>query len=240
MWNKIKKIYIGTKQVYPPTWNPWANTLVYLPLNWDALDQSGNSRDGTLPNTWNYSWEYINWVSWEKCFYSYSTAAWNNTNWIYWTYDATAIGSNDVTISVWLKSKTITDTTWYWLGTETESWPHWMWIWLTPWSWTYLMIIRFYDDPYTSWTYDNNRHNYIITYNDTNKSKMYVDWVNVPMTTNANASFDITSNRFQLWCMRWNSGGSQAYFSRWIIENKERTATEALDYYNLTKWNYWL
>jgi hypothetical protein len=31
-----------------------------------------------------------------------------------------------------------------------------------------------------------------------------------------------------------------AYYSNMILENKVRTAQEISDYYNLTKWNYWL
>jgi len=48
MWYKVNKIYVGTQQVRPSWWKPDASrTLLYLPLESNATDQSWNNRSTT-------------------------------------------------------------------------------------------------------------------------------------------------------------------------------------------------
>ena len=57
---KVSSVYIWNwdstaTKVRPAWWTPWANTLVYLKLNWDALDSSWNWNNWTLPSSSYYT-----------------------------------------------------------------------------------------------------------------------------------------------------------------------------------------
>lgn len=242
----ISKVFLWDKQVRPKTRKPWANTMVYLPLNWDANDKSGNSHDWTLANNqWGYTWEYINWSSWNKCFRSYINAVswYNKWGWsVSWNYSSTALWSWNRSISIWIK--------FVW---PTNNWsPHWIgssW-WWTNWEWFWIYfgggdfwILRYYDDPYmTTPSFWNTWHNIVITYSSTNLSNMYIDWVKQTLTGNPTSTFNTLWTGYQLWVLRTEntSQTTEYYMSEYIIEDKERTTQEVADYYNLTKWNYWL
>ena len=234
---EVKKVYKGSVQVWPSTWwHPWANTLVYLTLDWDATDRSWNwnGHDGSLP--WSYSWENIIDSS-KKCFHISQDG-----NYITWNY-GTALGSGDRTVSIWVKFDSV-------LSQQTTDAFIWRYGWWSQWerfgvwhndnSSTMLGIIRYYDDPYTnSFTYDTNRHNYVITYSDTNKAKVYVDWQPIIMTNNANISFNTIGDTYAVWNFR-SYGGWSKYLSEFILEDKERTSQEVSNYFNQTKWDYWI
>ncbi len=225
-------------------WQPWVNTLVYLPLNWDALDQSGNSRDGTMPsNTSLYSWEYINGNSWSQ--YYLAHWAWDQNSAIYGTYASTQLWNADRTICVWVKvvaSINSAEVDFHYIGTAnggTQWW--WFGVFAMYASPNHIGILRYYDDPYTNnFSYDNNWHNYIVTYSDTNKAKMYVDWQQVVMTANANVSFSTVGTNYYLWALRSSDTSKRIWLSKYIIEDKERTAQEISDYFDQTKWDYWI
>lgn len=52
---KIKKVYLGTKQIYPDWWNPGEDTYAYYPLIANANDTSGNNRNLTADSSITYS-----------------------------------------------------------------------------------------------------------------------------------------------------------------------------------------
>ena len=185
-------------------WQPSVNTLIYLPLNWDAnnLWTYWVSWNWTLPSSSYYSWGYIQGNSWTKCYISKGES--DQTAALHGNYSSTNFGTADRTISVWIK--------WidFWTKAEPVSlhyiwtssgWTNWWWfgIWSqnqTDGSWQ-IWILRYFDDPYTTWlTFDTNRHNYIITYNDTNKAKMYVDGTQLTMTQYATSSFNINDENY--------------------------------------------
>jgi len=247
-WSQAKEVYVWTTKVRPTWWQPWSNTLIYLPLNWNTnnLWTYWASWNWTLPSSSYYSWWYIQGSSWTKCYIS--KGAKDQTAALHGNYSSTQFGTADRTISVWIK----------WINFWTKSdgvslhyiwtssgWTSWWWFGLwsqvqNAGSWE-IWILRYNSDPYTTWlTFDTNRHNYIITYNNTNKAKMYVDGTQLTMTQYANSSFNTNWTWYWLWCLRNYYANKQVAFSEYIIENKARTATEASDYYNLTKWNYWL
>lgn len=225
-------------------WQPWVNTLVYLTLNWDTLDTSGNSRDGTLNFSW-YTYEYISWNSWTK----YIKMVWDATMdaCISGTYSSTALWNWDRTVSIWLKFFTLgwvdvqTPVSSFYLGARNGG-SNWGWFGMFSFQSTnnpadYIWILRYFDDPsnpsYSS--YDYNWHNYVITYNNTNKAKMYVDGQQITMTNSANSSFNTTNTSYQLWPLRTDVSWMTIWYSSFIIENKERTAQEILGYFNQTK-----
>ena len=226
----------------PSPWRqPWVNTLVYLPLNWDALDQSGNSRDGTLPSS--YSWDTL--PNWNQCF-AITWWRWDFSSYcITWTYSNTALWSWDRTISIRMKINS-------WLNNhEFVSTFIWSPSWWTSWEWfgwrhmsnssNLLWIIRYMDDPNTtSFTYDTNWHNYVLTYSNTNKWKVYVDGVQIAMTNNPSVSFDTLWTNYAVGIWRNNDYDKSLDLSNFIIEDKERTAQDISDYYNATKWDYWI
>lgn len=226
-------------------WKPWVNTLIYLPLNWDADNQwTYSSWDWTLPGSTYYSWEYINWVSGTQ--YRKSTAP-SGDNWgvvIHWNYNSSALWSWDRTVSIWLKF-----VTWYDDNQPVNPvilWPSgwwngkWFWLWCKYWSSTHLWILRYVDDPYTeNFTYQTGWHNYVMTYSNTNKAKMYVDWQQVILDHNASSSFNTTSTDYYIGTLRTVTNYELGY-SNFIIESTEWTASDVLDYYNATKWRYWI
>lgn len=230
-------------------WQPWANTLVYLTLDWDTLDTSGNGRDGTLNFSW-YTYEYLSGNAWTK----YIKMVWANSmsDCISGTYSDTALWSWDRTVSCWIKFFTIG-------GVDVQSpvSPFYLWNrnWGSDWGWfgmfnfqnvhnpaDYIWILRYFSDPENSSysSYDYNWHNYIITYNDTNKAKIYVDGQQVIMTANANSSFNTTDTAYQLWPIRTGVSWMTIWCSSFIIEDKERTAQEISDYFDSNKWDYWI
>lgn len=227
-------------------WEPWANTLIYLPLNWDAtnLGTYWTSGDWILPSSTYYSWEYINWSSGDKYFYSYSSlSGLGNQAQIQGSYSSTALGSSNRTVSIWMKIiDGINSNQNYPMYIGRASWWtqwEWFWLWIMDGSQSKLWIIRYYGDPYTnSWTYDNKWHNYTITYSNTNKAKMYVDGSQVIMTSDANVSFNTIWTNYFIGTWKWN--WKKLWLSKFIIEDKEWTATETSDYVNKTKYLYWI
>lgn len=230
-------------------WQPWANTLVYLTLDGNTTDTSGNGRDGTLNFSW-YTYEYLSWNSWQQ----FIKMVWNNSmnDCISWTYSSTALWSWDRTISVWIKFYTLG-----WVDVISAVSPFYLWTRNggDNWGWfgmfnfqgtqnpaSYIWILRYWSDPnnpsYSS--YDYNWHLYTVTYNDTNKAKIYVDWQQVAMTWDGNSSFNTTSTDYQLWPIRTDAAWMTIGYSNFIIENSERTAQEVSDYFDLTKWDYWI
>lgn len=240
--------YCDAESVTPTSWwwTPWANTLVYLPLDWDALDQSGNSRDGTLSNNqWSYSWEYVIWASWKKCFRSYlwASSSYGVSGWrISWNYSSTALWSWDRSISIWIKFVWPTvEVSPHWIG-SLNGWTPWEWFWMFFAVWEF-WILRYYDDPYmTPPSFWNTWHNIIVTYSSTNLSSMYIDWVKQTLTNNPASTFNTLWIGYQLWTLRVDtpSQDMEYYMSEYIIESKERTAQEVANYFNLTKWDYWI
>lgn len=67
MANKITKLMLNWEEYlireYQAWWQPWANTIAYYPLNWDALDYSWNWYDGIR---WNWAY-YSIWVDGNQC-----------------------------------------------------------------------------------------------------------------------------------------------------------------------------
>lgn len=70
MWYKVNRIRVGTQQVRPSyEWQPWSNTLLYLPLESDVVDKSWKSWRTFTTNSLSYTtvWGVQSihvWTSW--------------------------------------------------------------------------------------------------------------------------------------------------------------------------------
>lgn len=215
----------GATPVTPRT--PWANTLLYLPLDSTNTvnDLSGNGYNMT--NNGNVSfWTY----GWVDCAYFWTTAP-------YWLKNTSAnIISWDYTFLVWLNwdsSDSGTDfprifwwnNSWWLLWERRFELIHPVFLWTSAWV------------AYTSW------------------------WHLLAFTGNISTkSFTPYKDGVQLTGWTWNSATSYTwiliganesnnsepvdrfcgYMSAVIWENRQRTATEISDYFNLTKSNYWI
>ena len=222
MWYKVKKIYVGSRQVRPKTRNPWANTIFYIPFKSDSLDHSGNqvttSWWGTITyqNPWalltseftiNYTWNPSSFtVSWY--FKTNSVSIWWWIIWqayiIYWRQEWWDLSFNADNNNNSLRIEFMGYPDWTALPRkETKSN-----IWVTSWHYYTLVV-----ENWTMW----------YVYEDgVLKMSKNVQWY-VPRAIDFKMA-------------QW----IQLYASEVILENKARTEQEIQAYYNLTKSNYWL
>ena len=229
MWNKIQRIYVGSNLVRPK-WQPNANTWVYLPLNWDVKDYSWNGRNGSIsgsfsyPSIWNISvaqtgstTSYINVPS-----YTADISTWFTISiWVKfinansrWGVFQLSGSSSSVTI-VRCQKHSSNDSFAFWSDRASS----------TPWvtgvgsnlqSWQHLAVA--FDSTWFT-VYRNGQY--------AGKSSKSLSW----------------SHTASVWHQIWqwpNISWSTAQYSNYIIENKTRTADDALVCYETFKSNYGL
>lgn len=235
MWYKLKRIMMRPngveKQVYPKTRNPWANTIAYYPLTSSTTvnDMSGNSKN--LTNYWATFWTY----QWVDC-----AAIYDRTKYISWDISTSVTGANPRTYNFWVYNSRATaywEEKYFFNGVEyntnqmvlffidswndtVSQWGSWASFWTAlRQQWINLCLV--YDGSkftlYRNWTQEWNSWTYTI---NTQGTTLRLWWPRV--------SWDSWWDKFE-----W-------YMSRFIFEDKARTAQEVADYYNLTKSNYWL
>lgn len=226
----IKEIYLWTTKVRPEKWKPWANTVLYCPLEDDILDHSWNH---TMSLTNTTYWTVAKDSTW---FYMFS--------WGYISSESYAWPTSAATLSVWVKR--LTKTTWdpsreRWLDTHYRgSSPYHCWLALDA-CWQYGTWV-------TSWTVENTMTAipigtwtlFTLTYDSSSWAKVYKNATLERSNSNTSGLRNLSLPTF-IWAT--NPYGNQfiyGYMSDVIIEDKAWTATEISDYYNLTKWNYWL
>lgn len=210
------------KQVRPKTWNPWADTILYMPLKSDLLDHSGNNIQFTQVWTITLDSEWANF---------------GNKSWLTW--DSPSIISGDFTFSSWINPTTAWTGAniiligqaypwrWYRYGSNNSAW----YIWFTLTSVIDWSNGRPFSALYWWW------HNLVLTRRWTTNT-MYVD--NVVL-----GSYNWTSTPSSTQIIVWSHSQDPIINLEWhvneiIIEWVWRTATDVVNYYNLTKWNYWL
>lgn len=246
MGYKVKRIVTwnnGTELQIYPKWKrePWANTVVYYPLNWDLNDYSWNSRNLTASGTAIYT----SWWPWQVASYD---GTWE------WTYINNALlkWMPAFTYIAWVNPSSITSWT---TGWET--------------NWNIVMTIR-EDANYsafdksltlgetneaTSFIYYNGQKKAIQSWVTTNTRQMLAtvfDWSTLKTYVNTTStsvscwgSYTGYSNATLVVWAKTNTLGNyiKAYYwlmSNVIVEDKARTADELQKYYNSMKWNYWL
>lgn len=237
----VKKIVIfpdgvTEKQIRPAWWTPWANTLLYLPLESDVVDRSWNSVSTSSSNvSFTTTWGVV--------------SANIPRNW-YITIPDTYITTSltEKTISMWLYVWA-TQTTYrrwiVWLLKEGYSWNSIAFIENTTKISSYLQWVSIWIDTPVNIYPANQWFNCIITTKDgTNNNKIYINWQQVVQWNGTSTAWgnmaSSVNNRVVLF---WTDGSSEwldGSAREAIFESKARTVQEISDYYNLTKWNYWL
>lgn len=225
----ISKVFLWDTQVRPSGWwgwQPWANTTLYLPLDWDLTDP--------------YNQVTYNWV-WTSSFATWGTGV----------QAANFTWSNAV--ALWA-GKDFIDGTWectvlFWFTTTSPSTEQRCSFNV---SWKYFMINRIsggklnghvlttsneYSVSWTTSIVANTKYLATITRKENWKICVYLNW-NLEWQTNISWTFK--SLPYQRWqhigaWREWNSEFWRWMIKDFIIENRERTAQEVLDYYNLTK-----
>ncbi len=207
-------------------WQPWANTLLYLPLNSTDTytDKSWNNVSTTNYNVafWTYQWvdcwEFntstrITVTPFSIDFSKYTMAVWCYCTAAQW--DAKILDMRD----------NINFTFVYWNG----EWYAYTWIYDSGWQ-----QVNF--NP--NWQYMNQRVLVCSTLDNWNMN-FYLKGNGLDLSANMSAQLNstITPNYITIW-QEYNNGAARHYswwLSELILENKVRTAQEIEDYYNQTK-----
>ena len=219
MWYKVNKIYVWTNQVRPTWWTPWSNTVFYFPFTNDATDHSWNWF--TLSNTWTQE------TIWRT--FTTTTALNTATSWKF--------------ASVWIK-----------INQRGSWWPsYWDQLMLGMINWNmYYQIVHANNSSETDvvffWYWSGTRSTkklntslwtwyHLAFYSDTNWWYCYLNWVKSTIWTGT--PYNSVSTRSEFFNDN-NSTKSSITLSEVIVENRVRSDSEILEYYNQTKSNYWL
>lgn len=202
-------------------WQPWANTIAWYPLNstYTDTDQSWNWNDWTT--TWTITYNTL-------------SAKFSSGNYIdiptiipYW--------SNPYTISVWYNTA---DSSWHQnvvycqVGQGVNNTASALFVY----QWHLYYWASWVDWDITSATISNNTwYNIVITYNGTSL------WCYLNNTSKGTTNRTISSAAPDFASI-WRSPSEPCIWniSNLIIEDRVRTAQEISDYYDLTKWDYWI
>ena len=217
MWYKVNKRFVGTQKVRPNEWNPWANTLFYIPFKSDSLDHSGNwvttSGGGTITylNPWasltnkmtvNYTqnpssftvsvWCKTPNTSWEKTIIQQAYIVPYSFNWWDLIFKDNGIRVEFLKYpEAQVRQQAVSS------------------VWVTNWHLVTLVV-----DNWTTWY-------------------LYIDGkLRISHSVSGYSPYQIA---FEL-----GKASTTTYLSEVILENKTWTAQEISDYYNQTKSNYWL
>ena len=203
-------------------WKPWANTLIYYNFEDNINDQSWNSRNATSGWTISY-WtttqgkKYINLSSWWLVFpnLSYSTP----------TTFAVRFKQNSSSGDDWVFDMS----TWWWDGVIMRvrwtqfatRYPNW---------WTSKSVSFG-----TSWSL-------AVVSCSSSWINYYMNWNSTAVWTTTAWNSTYTASWSRIWT-EWQSNyerNQDLYVWSFIIENKAWTVDDYINYYNLTKSNYWL
>ena len=221
-----KHYFIYTPSVIPP-WTPWANTIVYYPFSTDFSDQSWNWYD----LTW-YNSATIGTLNWLSCLdlTAIQSYLWTTVSWIPQWWQAR-------TEMFWVKWSALWNYPTHQYGTA--SFNKWSTIWINNNNPNWILWSNYWYNVLWTWPISVSVwHHVAVVINGSWSAGqvMYVDgvaWPNASLTINTQGTtLYIGKNRDNNY-LNW-------YMSNFIIEDKARTAQEVLDYYNQTKWDYWI
>lgn len=234
MWYKLKRIMMrpnGTEQkIRPAWWKPWVNTLLYVPMDTDLLDHSWNNVSITNYNIalntsllQNIGVWYFRWSSEDRLEFSWIQFRTNDFTISWW--ENTSQSNYGVRFSsAWTSSNT-----WAWLLLGYAGNLIYVWTWWIRWD-----IIEWrvaFSSTVNTWVH------WVIT-REWSSWKTYRNWV---LFWSATASGSVWYNTECIGNYRpWDKQPFNWYMSKFIIENKVRIAQEVVDYYDLTKWDYWV
>ena len=197
-------------------WKPWSNTLLYLPLNQNANDETGNYTITNSNVTFSDNYAVFNGSSAKLVSTSNIALTWNPSftfsMWIYHTRTNT-----DVIFGIWPRSAW--KVVWIFLdSSKINIWKYNSW------------------DISTTATVATNTWINLIMTSDWTTTKIYSNWI---LIYNSNITYDIWSWILMVWA---NSFDNSNYWwwriSKFILENKTWSENEITKYYNSTKANY--
>jgi len=208
-------------------WQPWANTLLYMPLNDDVLDYSDNHNNWT----WSSAWRY--WYLWESSNKKCAYIDWNQIDLStcpIWTGNPWAF-----THSCWVKTNDsgVSVLHHFWQDSYTSR----------------SMPIIFYGNNHSP---INDSYGVDISLWGNASSSLYNNWMHVVYTYDGSGWHQLYINGSLYWTGSWTLNIGSGYYCIWlnsssykefwlsecIIENKVWTAQEVSDYYTLTSWDY--
>lgn len=234
MWYKINWIYVWNQKVRPAwwSWQPWADTVAYYPLT-SSTTTTDSQWNYNLSNSWNVTFgthnsvscAYFNWTSTSRLYNS--SISYNS----YPTYTVNCRFFLDYSGSRYQTIYTIWNTYATWL----------LWVWynynVNWWSIALWAYAGGYETVTQISISTNTRHNLVVVVN-WSSSKQYLDWVQIATYTN---SLSNTQTWLNLWCPSHNSSDTLWWWiSEFILENKVWTNEDIENYYNKTKWDYWI
>lgn len=215
----------GTEQKIRPTWwSPNANTIAYYPFKWDVE----NKIDGALATLGSGSSIWSDYATLNSSTMTCPMSA---------TFDATSA----FTYSIWINCYQMSYNPR--IFSDSSSNPF-----------TYLIIEWTHSDNplavIVNWSYDehanyvgklsgiNTWNNIIIAYPwSWSNVYIYVNWVKYTYPNWFNSQ---TSANSIIYGNGNHPDYSYFYLSEMIVETKQWTDQEAVDYYNQTKWDYWI
>jgi hypothetical protein len=212
-------------------WQPWVNTVAYYPLDSTNTvnDLSGNNYtlSGLGYTFWTNQWvDCVSMVGtfWQSYLNNSTIPVWSTRTWLAWVYATTANSSQQWVICTWT----------YYSSTIV-----WMWVYQND---AYITDWRSFDTKWTTniiWWW----HNIWFTWTSWWPIYLYVDWVLEATSTNLGRRddtwFTIGAKTKEVWLWDW----SEPYtwlISNVIFEDVAWTAQDFADYFDLTKWNYWI
>ena len=231
MWYKVKKIYVGDKLIYP-MWKVNDNTLLYMPLESDALDRSWKGRT-TSPSNISY------WTLW------WVNTAYNSSwNWY--------IAVSPTDIVVWSTEWTVSMLVYY-TGNISEYrlamnfnryGSYWLWIWIYSSKWTIWTNSNSQSFAVPSPLSTNNWYHVLYTV-DNNGAIAYINWNQVASWTKTTGSvrWDWSSDS------NWNqyifaNRTPDNYWKWWIreviIESRKWDAAEVEAYNRYIRQKLWI
>lgn len=215
--------YCDAVSVTPSPWRqPWANTVFYFPLSEDMLDHSGNSVSASGWWTITYQWWAGALIS-SKITINYSTQPTDFTALCYMKN----ITSSDIILGY----GNIQDSWWYkWWDISCNIYNAWQpnslriqCLWSSP-TWKQSFTPTWWDT--------TTRH--LVTFVKDGTNSMWYFYINGSLVGSQSLVWTASTWNYFL------CDGSSMYFWDVILEDKIWSAQEISDYYNQTKWDYWL
>lgn len=225
---KVKKIYMRQngveKQVYPPRWNPWANTILYMPFETDLLDHSGN----------NISFTNTNVTLVNQTAYFNGSAKLVNSNF------TSYLSAVPFTLSFWIKQPSIVNDGWLIVSNKKVS-GSWYWWDLQNISWKIRVESVWWGTNIFSNTLSTNTW-YLVTVVFSSSNKYL--YMNGSLLTSWTSTINSFRDEFRIWVNDADSWMTPVYINGYmsdlIMEKVAWTQQQVTDYYNLVKSNYWL
>lgn len=235
VWSsEVASVWAWDVKVRPTGWTPWANTILYLPLNTTDTytDQSWNSR--TVTNYGIQFWTY----SWVDCAYFDNGSG-----------DALVLGNftipSDLTVSWWqYQTQVPTDTDGKTFQFEASN--DAMFVaytkWTSPRGLTFETKNNGTTATKTTWVNLTWKRVYLNFKSDSTGSTLTTIDNGTTQTWTNSGHRSFTPSKMWLWNYPWRSPNRRrvGYMSEFIMESTVWSAADITAYYNQTKATYWI